>query len=672
MALFSPLVFDASRGLPTGLAPTDILWAPGGIQIETGVGFYGAPLLTTQPVLDSNWANLLDQICLGLGGTGLFADSRPEGWDDGLQNLVDLGDVGPYEPGRLIIGGVAGWQQLDQPAITPNVIQVPTAHAGTTEINPVNGLPVRQLAYSPILTYGPTPPPTTPQIGALWVDTTTSRLQVWNGDRWQPVLGTGVNALVDLLAAGRKGQLMLSDGAGGALLLEAATARTGAALVLDSAGQHGYAELLYTARQAPWSNGASAFDGQRPAGVSQAIWCNTTPGAEAIGFWDESAHLWRQTPVSSPVLQQLAGLRAELTDGDLLSVAGGQIVRLGAGSAGHSLTAVDGRPVWRQRFHQAETAPTTAVDGDIWLESSSGVIAIRDQNQWVPFSGTPRYRAINSTGAAIAAGTPLVAANGWSLADTSTASGALVGVALEAAAAGAPVAVAIGGVVALPVSSWAVVCGSLGGLETGADYYLSAERSGQISTIRPATGAIGVGTALSATQLLIRTLVGAQPAAAVRSGSSAPTAQTAGELWWNDSAQRLEVSVAVASGLEWRPAIDLPGGSSALVDPAADLGKVVADLEVIDWAPDPRAAAIRMFYADGTTGDLRIRGAGGTVVTMSDNHTMVIDSASSPAPDGGGGGGGHLPAGGNEGDVLTWLSGAGVWNPLDLDDGIYL
>jgi hypothetical protein len=103
------------------------------------------------------------------------------------------------------------------------------------------------------------------------------------------------------------------------------------------------------------------------------------------------------------------------------------------------------------------------------------------------------------------------------------------------------------------------------------------------------------------------------------------------------------------------------------VDPAADLAKVVADLEVIDWAPDPRAAAIRMFYADGSVGDLRIRGAGGTVVTMSDNHTMVIDSASSPAPDGTGGG--QLPAGGNEGDVLTWLNGAGVWNPLAVDGG---
>jgi hypothetical protein len=669
MALFSPLVFDASRGLPTGLAPTDVLWAPGGIQIETGVGFYGAPLLTAQPVLDGNWASLLDQICLGLGGTGLFADSRPEGWDDGLQNLVDLGDVGPYEPGRLIIGGVAGWQQLDQPAITANVIQVPTAHAGTAEINPVNGLPVRQLAYSPILTYGPTPPPTTPQVGALWVDTTTSRLQVWNGDRWQPVLGTGVNALVDLLAAGRKGQLVLTNGAGGARLLEPATTKTGAVLVLDAAGQPNYAELLYTARQAPWGNGASAFDAPRPAGVGQAIWCNTTPGAETIGFWDESAHLWRQTPVGNPVLQQLAGLRAQLTDGDLLSVAGGEIVRLGAGSAGQSLTAVDGRPVWRQRFHQAEAAPTAAVDGDIWLEINSGVISIRDQDRWVPFNGTPRYRAVNNTGAAIPAGTPLVAANGWSLADASTASGALVGVALEAAASGAPVSVAIGGVVTLPVNSWTLICGKLGGLEAGADYYLSAERSGRISTIRPAVGAIGVGTALSPTQLLIRTLAGEQPAAAVRSGSSAPVAKAAGELWWNESAQRLEVSIAAAGGLEWRPAVDLPSGTSALVDPAADLGKVVADLEVIDWIQDPRSAGLRMFYADGNIGDLRIRGAGGTVVTMSDNHTMVIDSASSPAPDGGGN---ELPAGGNEGDVLTWLNGAGVWNPLDLDEGIYL
>jgi hypothetical protein len=670
MALFSPLVFDASRGLPTGLAPTDVLWAPGGIQIETGVGFYGAPLLTSQPVLDGNWASLLDQICLGLGGTGLFADSRPEGWDDGLQGLIDLGDVGPYEPGRLIIGGVAGWQQLDQPAITPNVIQVPTAHAGSTEIHPITGLPLRQLAYSPILTYGPTPPPTTPQVGALWVNTTLARLQVWNGDRWQSVLGAGVNALVDVLAVGGRGQLLLSDGAGGAQLLAAGPAKAGASLVLDSAGQPAYAELLFTGRQAPWGNGASAFDGQRPAGVGQAIWCNTTPGAEAIGFWDEAAHLWRQAPVNSPVLQQLSALRAELVDGDLLSVAGNQIVRLGVGSAGQSLTAVDGRPVWRQRFCQAATAPTAALDGDIWLESGSGVIAIRDNGQWVPFSGTPRYRALNSTGAAITAGTPLVAANGWSLADATTTTGALVGVALESAAAGAPVQVAIGGVVSLPVSAWAMVCGNSGGLEAGADYYLSAERSGQISTLCPAKGAVGVGTALSATQLLIRTLAGEQSAAAVRTSSAAPVAAAAGELWWNESQQRLEVSVAAAGGLEWRPAAGLPSGSSALVDPAADLAKVVADLEVIDWAPDPRAAAIRMFYADGTVGDLRIRGAGGTVVTMSDNHTMVIDSASSPAPDGGGGG--QLPAGGNEGDVLTWIAGAGIWAPLDLDDGTYL
>ena len=195
MAFLKPLVFDADRGVNRQLDAGDELQIIGDLKVDGKAGFFGAPP-QSQPGLAGNWGQSLDDLINALALLGLIADSRPPGWLDSVSSVTLLGDVGPYEPGRLIVGSITGWMPLDQPAVVPGVIQVPASHAGLEEINPVTGLPMQTLAYSPILSYGATPPPLTALTGALWYDSNNSELNVFSGGTWEPVHSQGLRSLL--------------------------------------------------------------------------------------------------------------------------------------------------------------------------------------------------------------------------------------------------------------------------------------------------------------------------------------------------------------------------------------------------------------------------------------------------------------------------------------------
>ena len=667
MALHKPLVFDSGRGVPRALESADVLYLPGDLLVDGFVGFYGNTPAPKQPV-GGDWAVTLDQLVNGLALLGLISDERSSGWDSGLAGLGDLTAIGSYEPGRLIIGSTTGWTQLDQPAMVPGVIQVPTAHAGLREINPANGLPVQTLAYSPILSYGAKSPPTTPQVASLWFDTANHELKIFTGIEWEPVASEQLQQLTAVIAAAERGSLLMANGSGGIEALVPGPGGPGRVLMLDDTQQGHYVNLVTVATSAPWADGASAFgslpNGGRPAGVDQAIWCNPATNAETIGFWDEAAHRWKTAYVGNPVLNQLAELRGAIANGDLFTVTDNKVVALPIGVPGDSLTVDNGQPVWRARVTQGQTPPSCALDGDLWLDESSGALYIRVGEEWIDLNKLDRYTLLNGTGGAVEPGTVLMASPpNWLLAGPPTPTGSVIAIALESVCPGAQLAAAIGGVVSLTAAQWSAVIDNAEphapgtGLSPGRDYYVSSLALGQMTTKPTGCYGVQVGTALSSTDLLLRDGPMAKALINTRAfvGPAAPPG-CSGELWWSDETSQL--SVYSGETAQWNPVVPGP------IEPpiTGPTGVVVRDLEAIDWIPDPLAAAIQIVYSDGTLGTLRFRGAGGAVVTMSDSQTLVIDAGSSSGGSGGGGGEG-LPDGADEDDVLTWINGEAVWNP---------
>ena len=669
MALHKPLVFDSGRGVPRALESADVLYLPGDLLVDGFVGFYGNTPAPKQPV-GGNWAVTLDQLVNGLALLGLISDERSSGWDSGLAGLGDLTAIGSYEPGRLIIGSTTGWTQLDQPAMVPGVIQVPTAHAGLREINPANGLPVQTLAYSPILSYGAKSPPTTPQVAALWFDTAAGELKIYDGRVWRPVLPEQLRDLAAAIATAERGSLLMANGSGGIEALAPGPGGPGRVLMLDDTQQGHYVNLVTVATRAPWADGASAFgslpNGGRPAGVDQASWCNPATNAETIGFWDEAAHRWKTAYVGNPVLNQLAELRGEIANGDLFTVTGNKVVALPIGAPGDSLTVDGSQAKWRARVSQGQTPPSGALDGDLWIDESSGALFIRVDGEWIDLNKLDRYTLLNGTGGALQPGTVLTASPpNWQLAGPPTPTGSVVAIALGSACPGAPLAAAIGGVVSLTAAQWSAVIDSAEphapgtGLSPGRDYYVSSLALGQMTTKPTGCYGVQVGTALSSTDLLLRD--GPMAKALINSqahvGPTAPNG-CSGELWFNSLTGTLFIWYEDLDSGQW---VEVGGSGLGLQPGPTPTEVVVSDLEAIDWIADPLAAAIQIVYSDGTLGTLRFRGAGGAVVTMSDSQTLVIDAGSSSG--GGGGGGGGVPSGGSDDDVLTWINGEAVWNP---------
>jgi len=676
MALQKPLVFDSVRGVPRALDPGDALHLPGDLRLGGQVGFYGITP-GPQPQVAGNWGQTLDQLVNALALLGLINDKRPANWQSGINSLSSASAVGPYEPGRLIIGSITGWMQLDQPAPVPGVIQVVTAHAGATETNPVSGLPVQQLAYSPVLSYGATAPATAALTGALWFDSTANELKVWTGSAWRSVQPALLTALAGALTGAAPGAFLTADGTGGVELLTPGAGREGRVMVLDRSERGQFIELVTVGPTAPWANGASAYgpapNGNRPAGVHQAIWCNTALNAETIGFWDEAAHQWKTVYVNNPVLNQLAELRSSLVDGDLLTIKSNAVVRLPVGSDGAALTVDGGALKWHERFSFGAAAPASAVDGDVWLDGASDVVHVRQGSRWVEFGQTQRYGDINGTGGAIRAGTPLVhGAPSWQRAGPTTSKGSAIAIALQDSAAGVATPAAVGGVASLSAAQWSAVIDNAeahaagAGLSPGRDYYVSSTTAGMLTSKPAAGGGIPVGTALSGTHLLLR--YGLMANAAVSSKvhlSAAAPAAAVGELWWSDALSQLSVFTDDGTTQSWKPVIAAPTtpGGGGVTPPAAAVG--ISDLEVIDWMADPATAAVQMHYSDGSSGTLRLRGAGGTVVTMADNRTLVIDAGGGRIPSNAAG----LPTGARDGQVLVWRSGVPVWETIAAGGG---
>jgi hypothetical protein len=669
MALLKPLVFDGARGVNRQLETGDTLHLAGSVLFAGPVGFNGVTPALPQ-VVGGNWGQSLDRLIRGLAVLGLVQDGRPTSWMDGVNATALLGAVGPYEPGRLIVGSTGGWMPLDQPAAVPGVIQVPTSHAGLPETSPVTGLAMRTLAYSPILAYGAVAPVTTPLAGALWMDTTAGELKVFTGTVWASVLGGGVAALLQTLTAAGNGAVLVADGGGGVRSIAPPAGATGGrVLAYGGSGVGAFIDLVSMGLQPPWPAGVSATDpiptgGGRPPGATEAIWCNPAGGAETIGFWDEAALQWKTAYVNNPVLNRLAELRTALAPGDLITFKGGQVDRLSLGSQGTSLVVDAGELKWHDRFSTAATAPSTALDGDLWLDSSTSRVSVRQGGRWLAINDVQRFAGINGSGQSIRAGQPLVhgAAN-WQLAGPSTAMGSAVAIALEDALPGGQVAAGIEGVITLREAQWAGVIDNaephalVAGLTAGRDYYVSSTAAGQLTTKPAGSSGVAVGTALSSTQLLLRSglLRDAALPARAHVGATPPPARP-GELWWNTVTGELMVLFDDGTSTQWvsaspdnlRGSTTTPGGGTG---GGGVGGLCVTALEAIDFVSDPLTAAIRVTHSDGTDTTLRIRGAGGTVVTMADNQTLVIDAGGSRVPPsnaatgGGATGGGATPAG---------------------------
>jgi len=686
MALQKPLVFDTGRGIPRAIDQGDVLHLPGDIQLDGKVGFYGTPP-GAKPSVAGPWGQTIDELIKALAALGLINDARPQGWINSINSLGTVSNVGPYEPGRLIIGSVSGWMQLDQPAAVPGVIQAPVSHAGAVEVNPISGLPMQQLAYSPILSYSATPPPTRALTGSLWYDVPNATLKVYTGTAWQAVEPSALTQLVTAINGAGKGALLVADGSGGISALSAPIGRPGRVLAFDSAQQGHYIDLITVDTVPPWQNGGSYSDpaprgGARPVGMDQAIWCNTASNAETIGFWDEASHQWKSVYVNNPILNQLAELRTQTADGDLFTVKNNSVVRLPVGKQGESLVVDAGELKWHDRFSASSVAPSGAVDGDLWLDSTTDVVRVHENGRWLDFNEVERYVDVNGTGGAVRPGQPLVhGAPNWRLAGPSTTQGSFIAVALEDALGGVRMAAAVGGVVSLTEAQWSAVIDNaepraLGtGLSAGRDYYVSSTDPGYLTT-KPAGGmGIPVGTAFSSTHLLLRN--GAMRSALAPSRAHVgvtPPAGSPGELWWSSKTGQLYVLFDDGTSTQWvsvsTDGVPDQGGAAGGSGAGGGTGTTpgasalaVGDLEAIDWVADPLAAAIRIKYTDGTEGTLRIRGAGGAVVTMSDNHTLVIDAGGgSRAPQTAGGA--ALPAGAAEGQVLVWRGGVAVWETM--------
>jgi hypothetical protein len=336
------------------------------------------------------------------------------------------------------------------------------------------------------------------------------------------------------------------------------------------------------------------------------------------------------------------------------------------GAPGDSLTVDGSQAKWRARVTQGQTPPSCALEGDLWLDESSGALYIRVGDDWVDLNKLDRYTLLNGTSGAVEPGTVLTASPpNWQLAGPPTATGSVVAIALESVCPGAQLTAAIGGVVSLTAAQWSAVIDNAEphapgtGLSPGRDYYVSSLAFGQMTTKPAGCYGVQVGTALSSTDLLLRDGPMAKALINTRAfvGPTAPPG-CSGELWWSTTEGQLSVFTDDGTTAQWNPVV--PGSTEPPGPTPTDV--VVSDLEAIDWIADPLAAAIQIIYSDGTKGSLRFRGAGGAVVTMSDSQTLVIDAGSSGE---GGGGGGGMPGGGSEDDVLTWQGGQAVWEAPD-------
>lgn len=641
MADVRPLIFSTVTGTPEVLNASDTLVLSGAVRFDGLVGFNrSAPSAPGR--IDGGFSGSVNQLIQALSTLGLVIDGRPGNWMPlGLDQLLG---IGPYEPGRLIIGGAAGWQQLDMPAVVGGVIQVPAAHAGASEFNPITGLSVQTLAYSPILSYGPTAPAATnAQAGALWYSTTANALMVFSGSGWVPVLPA---ALIGLAALSGRGVLSF-DGSAVQLLSGGAQ---GASLV-ETGSQTAWVKWITTGAAPAWPNGASATDpspgGGRPAGVTDAIWCNTARQAEAIGFWDEADRRWKSVYVDNPLLNQLAELRGVVVDGDLFTISSGRLTRLPLGAAGEQLASDGSALQWRKAFADAVNPPSAPLNGDLWHNSNTGRFSVFTGSNWKPLLDQSSYGDVNGSSGALQPGVPLVHSGAnWQLADgrsRAAISTQVLGVAQSSAAPGAPVSVALDGLAIATEAEWFAAidpadgnrAGS--GLSAGATYYLSGTAAGMLSRT-PGPTAVVVGTALDATHLLLQSgQLSSVPYGRVHQGAVAPVNGRVDELWFNAASGELKVAVPAGAGINWAlvsaPAAPPAGGGA----PGAGAASGLVDVEVIDWLLDPKAAALRFLKADGTTETIRIKGTGSAVVTMSDDHTLCIDSA---MPAGGGGGGG--------------------------------
>lgn len=638
MADVKPLIFNPAVGTPEVLQQTDTLALQAPVRFGAGVGFNNQPP-TTPPAISGDYFHSLGDLITALATVGLVIDQRNSGWLTPSSNLQLLGGIGPYEPGRLIIGGVAGWQQLDMPAVVPGVIQVPTAHAGRPETNPITRLTVNQLAYSPILSYGnAAPSASNAQAGALWFDALNSQLMVFDGTGWVPVLQGMLASLAGLSGSG-SGVISLQAGVPSLI----GTGSVGESLVsTNTAGATAWVRFLHTGANAPWGNGASAngsapVNGNRPAGITDALWASTARNAESLGFWDEADRRWKTVYVDSPILNGLAELRSTLADGDLFTVAGGRVVRLGAGAAGSSLTSTGSAAVWSQRLVRQALAPSTGADGDLWIASGTGVVSVREGNNWVALVDQGRYGDINGSSSNLRPGVPVFhSGTNWQLADGRNAANTpqVLGVVQQPAAPGQSVIVATDGVVVATAAEWyAVIDGADGlpvnsGLSPGVSYYLSGTAAGVISRT-PGPGKVLVGTALDATHLLLQ--VGQQlgrNTAQVHVGTTAPLNAGVDELWFDPSTSQLAVAQLVRGVISWSVVSGGTTGTGGTGGGGAGAasGVVLSDIEAIDWVTDPKAAAIRFLKSDGTQESIRIKGTGGAVVTMSDDHTLCIDA----------------------------------------------
>jgi hypothetical protein len=400
-------------------------------------------------------------------------------------------------------------------------------------------------------------------------------------------------------------------------------------------------EWISTGATPPWANGSSAITarptgGGRPVGVTSAIWANPARDAESIGFWDEADQQWKSVYVNNPVLNSLGQLRSTLTDGDLFTVVGGQVVRYGAGPAGSVLTSTGSAVQWTQRFSRGPTAPATPAAGDLWLETSTGLSQVFDGVNWVPLQASSRFTASNASSSSLRAGVPLqYTGTGWVLADGRNAgvSAQVLGVANGSSAPGTPVSVLTAGIASATAAEWyAAIDGADGkapgtGLTPGSAYYLSGTAAGVIS-VTPGPGRVLIGTALDPTHLLLQ--IGQQVGrnyGHVHVGATAPTTAAVDELWFDPTTQSLSVAVlAAGGGISWTAITAAAAGGAGGGAGGAAAGVVLNDIEAIDWIADPKTAAMRFLKSDGSSETIRFKGTGGAVVTMSDDHTLVIDA----------------------------------------------
>lgn len=640
MALKTPLIWDEARNVARQLESADGLQLGGGLGVSGPLGFYGETPVTTRPGINGDWGTTLTQALDALVAFGLLDDGRPESWGMGLDQVINLGELGAYETGRIIVGSTAGWTNLDMPAREPGVIQVPTAYAGEAEPQPTGGIR-RRLAYSPVLSYGVLPPTAVPMIGALWFDSAARRLKVWSGTAWEAVNPPGLDSIQAALDQADYGRLLISDGVGGVLVLDPTPGDVaGLVPMANAAGGMELARLLTVSTAAPWANGTSAFGGPpngggRGPGLHHALWFNPAANAERLSVWDEASQLWKGVPLNSPLLQRLADLRSTIASGDLLAFLGSQLERLPVGTNGQSLTAVNGEPVWRSRFTSGVSAPVNPVEGDLWLDGSDG-LWLRTASGWRDLQQTVRFQAANASGGTVLPGTALVHTGAqWELAGPATARDALVGTALASAFAGAPVSAGVSGVVSLSAAQWSAVIDSAeahvpgSGLIPGRSYFVSELTAGMLTT-QPAAGReLPVGLALSNTHLLLRP---AAPLSArtARAGleEHQPTSPLPGQFWWDPSLEALMIFIPGQGGApgSWEPAVTGDGGGGGVPAP---LLVSLTSVEAVSWATDPIAAALRFTLSDGSTTSIRLRGAGGASVTMSDNRTLVLDAGGS-------------------------------------------